>query len=107
MGAVRDKPNVLMLRYEDLRSDTSGTIRRIASFIGVGLSDARLNEILVATSKEKMQAWNEGFVDRLLIKLGIMKGEHVRKDGKKSVGFSDTQRARVVEKYESLLKPLG
>lgn len=105
---VLDRPNVLPLRYEDLRGDTRGSIRRIAEFIGVSLSDSREAEILEATSKPKMQAWNEGLVDKLMIRLGIMSGDHVRKDGaKKSVGFSEEQRSRAVERYEALLKPLG
>lgn len=105
---VRGYENTLFLRYEDLKADTAATIRRIATFIGTPLDDARLADILDATTKENMRKWNQGLVDRFFISMGVMKGDHVRKDGaKKAVPCTDAQRAMVVDKYEALLKPLG
>lgn len=105
---ARSNSNIMFLRYEDLRADTGATIRRISSFIGKPVDDATLADVLDATSKDNMRKWNEGAVDWFLIKMGIMKGDHVRKDGAKSlVSCTDGQRALMVDKYEALLKPLG
>eukprot|EP00930_Biecheleria_cincta_P072549 TRINITY_DN5992_c0_g1_i2.p1 TRINITY_DN5992_c0_g1~~TRINITY_DN5992_c0_g1_i2.p1 ORF type:complete len:345 (-),score=43.42 TRINITY_DN5992_c0_g1_i2:31-1065(-) len=105
---ARDKANVLILRYEDMRADTATAVRRIANFIGVQADHARLADILDATSKDNMRKWNEGWIDSFLITMGIMRGEHVRRDGEgKKASCTDSQRARLVEKYDKLLKSLG
>ena len=107
---VKDKVNTLFLRYEDLRADTTDSIRRIAEFVGrpaTPLSDERLAKILDLTSKENMRIWNEGWLDSFLIKMGIMKGEHVRKDNAKRLRCTDAQRARMVERYDAVLGALG
>jgi len=106
--AVRSNPNILILRYEDLASDTPSTIRRIASFIGIALDETRLAEILDATSLRSMRKWNEGWLDWFLIKMGVMKGDHIRleRTRRNQVSFTDTQRTRMVKKYQTLLEPL-
>jgi hypothetical protein len=104
----RDKENMFFLRYEELKADTAGTIRRIAKFIDVAVNDTRVAEILDATSKDSMRKWNEGLIDKIFIKMGVMKGDHVRKDGaQQKVAASDAQRAKMVDKYRALLEPKG
>jgi len=105
---VRDKKNILTLRYEDLIADKTATIHRIAAFIEAPLDETRLADILDATSKDTMRKWNEGRIDKFFISMGIMKGDHVRKDGAKAtVSCTDTQKALMMDKYEALLKPMG
>ena len=108
---VSSKENTLFLRYEELRADTPSTVRRIAEFIGspaTPLSDERLAEILDATSKGNMRKWNEGLADKFLIMVGVMKGDHIRKDGaKQKVRATGAQRARMMERFEAELQPMG
>jgi hypothetical protein len=105
---VRDNKNVLILNYDDMRKDVPGTIRRIANFIDIHLDDARLAEIVYATSKKAMRKLSDGPQERLLQALGIVRDSIVRNDQvKEAVGFTDAQRSRMEEKYEKLLKPLG
>ncbi|KRT80380.1 hypothetical protein AMK59_7373, partial [Oryctes borbonicus] len=41
----RDEPNILFLKYEDLRFNTKGTIRRIAKFLEKPLCEEKINQI--------------------------------------------------------------
>ena len=41
----RERKNVLLLRFEDMKSDLKGTVRRVASFMEVPLTGAQLEEI--------------------------------------------------------------
>jgi len=103
---VRNKANTLFLRYEELRADTAGSIRRIADFIAPAtpLSDERLTQILELTSKKSMHACNQAWLDSFLIKMGVMKGDHIRKDDAKGrMQCSDTQRVRMLERYQAVL----
>ena len=43
--AVRDRPNVLFLTYEEMRKDLSGTIGRVAKLMNVGLRPDELAEV--------------------------------------------------------------
>ncbi|ELT87470.1 hypothetical protein CAPTEDRAFT_84878, partial [Capitella teleta] len=42
---VRDLPNVLVVKYEDLIADCEGGIRRLGDFLHVTISDERIKEI--------------------------------------------------------------
>merc|ERR1712026_474590 len=64
--AVRQHPNVLVIRYEVLQNDPENTVRQIGEFIGVPLSDERLGEIIEATSLKSMKKWKEGLKDKVL-----------------------------------------
>lgn len=106
--ALHGQPNALFLRFEDLMLDTPGTVKRIAAFAGVELSETLFAETLDATSRDNMRKWNEGWIDMFLIKMGCMKGDMVRKEGaNQQISCSTEQRARMVKKYEDVLQPLG
>lgn len=53
--ALRGRDNVLLLHYNDIIDDLPGTIRRIADFEGVALSDARVREIEALCDFEEMR----------------------------------------------------
>jgi hypothetical protein len=56
---LRDLGDVLLVRYEDLRRDTAGALRRILNFIGEQPTDAELTEVVSFASIENMRALEE------------------------------------------------
>lgn len=52
----RDAPNLLFLRYEDLKHDFDGQVARIASFLGRDLPEEVARKIRAAASFEKMRS---------------------------------------------------
>ena len=54
--ALRGAPNLLFLKYEDLKRDRRGQISKIAAYLGVELSEATLDKIVAATGFEAMKA---------------------------------------------------
>ncbi|XP_078374338.1 sulfotransferase 1B1-like [Oculina patagonica] len=71
----KDDPNMLLLKYEEMKKDTPGTIQKIAKFIGKELSQEILEGIINQTSFNAMKkeenvnyTWLPGF-----------KGEFIRK----------------------------
>ena len=55
----RRLPNILMLHFADMKADTPAAIRRIAGFLGVELSRARLDGITAAVSFSAMKQRGE------------------------------------------------
>ncbi len=64
--AVRERPDVLLLCYEDMKEDLSVTVHTIARFMGIEL-DAELEKILLKqASMEFMRAHSRQFDDHLI-----------------------------------------
>ena len=57
----RNDPNVLWLRYEDLRKDLAGQARRIAAFLNVPVPEERMAAILEKCSFEYMRQHDHKF----------------------------------------------
>ena len=56
LWAVRDRPNVLLFHYGDLRSDLPGSVRRLADGLGIALDERTVADIVDAATFESMQA---------------------------------------------------
>ena len=48
-------PNFLLLRYEDMIGDTLREVARIAAFLGLSCSEARLNEVIALSSADRLR----------------------------------------------------
>ena len=44
--ALRDKPNVLVLLFKDMKKDLPGSVRKVAEFLGVDLTTAEMNAVI-------------------------------------------------------------
>ena len=60
----RWQPNILTLHFADMKADTAAAVRRIADFIGIELSKARLKNIVAAVSFEAMKRRGEIYAPR-------------------------------------------
>ncbi len=54
-------PSVLLLRYEDLKADTVGELRRVANFLRIPASDGELRSAVENSSFERMQEFEQEF----------------------------------------------
>ncbi len=52
---LRHEPNVMFLHFNDLKADLPGQVRRLADFVGVGLTDDEVDRIVTASSIEAMR----------------------------------------------------
>ena len=59
--AWRDRPNVLVLTYAEMKDDLSGTVRRFAEFMGLTPGDEVLAEVTRRASFEYMKAHESQF----------------------------------------------
>jgi aryl sulfotransferase len=53
---LRDRPNVLLLHFNELKADLEGTTRRIAAFLDIAIDEQRLPDILKHCGIEHMRA---------------------------------------------------
>jgi hypothetical protein len=51
----RERPNVAMFRYEDMKADLEGSMRRLASVLGVEVDEAKLPMLVAAATFENMR----------------------------------------------------
>jgi aryl sulfotransferase len=68
---LRDRPNVLLVHFADLRRDLAGEIRRIAAFLGIALEEETLPRICEYCSFGYMKAHPEALARMLR---GALKG---------------------------------
>ena len=105
--AARKRPNVLLVHYNDLKSDLAGEMQRIADFLDIEIAPALWPELIEAASFEAMR--RDG--DRLLPRSSsqwkggsrgfLFKGTNERWRGV----FSDADLAIYDAKVEAMLEP--
>merc|ERR1711899_30653 len=91
--------SVLVVRYEDLKTDKQSVILRIAGFLGMQqVSENDLEKVMRLTSFEKMKQADENDVGLQFMRwLGVLRKQHIRQGG---AGGNRRE-------YELKLKPLG
>lgn len=63
----RDNPDVLLLAYEHMKNDLEGTVRRVASFVGIDASDEVVATACEQSSLRSMKA-NDHLYDDLMMR---------------------------------------
>lgn len=104
--ALREKPNVHIVSYNDLKADSSGEIDRISEFLGIELSPEQRQQVIEKSSFDYMKTINHKFspiignTDRIdIVRAG--------KTGEGRALFTTEQLARVDAFCKSELKRLG
>lgn len=109
--ARRDDPDVMLLRYEDLKADSTAATRRIASFMGMApVSEEKLADVVNVTSFENMKRADQGDAGLKFMRwLGVLKNTHIRKGatGGDATLFTASQLAALEQQYITKLQPLG
>jgi hypothetical protein len=71
----RHNPDVLLLCYENMKGDLSGTVQKIARFMGIELDDALLDVVVRQSSREFMLAHRHQFDERHMREIGEKRAE--------------------------------
>lgn len=58
---LRDRDNVLVLPFADLKADLPGSVRRVAELMGVSLTEAEHAAVVERSSFEFMKSWEDKF----------------------------------------------
>ena len=101
----RHNKDVLLLCYEDIKADLSGTIRRIARFMGIHLDDALLDIIVRQSSREFMLAHSHQFDERHMRDIGGKRAglPHPIDSSKVTRGASDDSRYQLSPELKDML----
>ena len=96
--AWRERPNVLVMLYPEMKRDLPGTIDRVATLLGVELDEAQRAEVIRRSGFEYMKQREDAFAPpRMWILTGKARGQMMRAgkaDGSKAA-LSEEQRARL------------
>ena len=57
----RERTNVLFVRFEEMKADREGTVRRVAAFVNVQLTDEQLGEVVRRSSYSYMKTIDHKF----------------------------------------------
>ncbi|NMO17563.1 sulfotransferase domain-containing protein [Pyxidicoccus fallax] len=104
----RHDANVLWVRYEDLKSDLEGQVRRIAAFTGIPLEEARLGDILQRCGFQYMKQ-HDGKFDFRTGLYEASPGGFIRQGGSggKNQLIRDEHAAELTQKVSLLRSELG
>ena len=104
----RDNPAVLLLTYEGMKADLPGTVRSVASFIGVPLDPALETIVLEQASLQSMTARKDKYDDLLMrerseLVVGLPAGSDSAKVRVGAVGsFAKELPAPIVEELDAI-----
>ena len=106
--AQRDKPNVLVCSFKDMRRDLEGSVRRVASFLGVDASPEMIGKVAELSSFGYMKTIDDKFSTGKFLSLGAP-AEMMRKgsEGGASELITPAQARRIDEYFINELKRLG
>ncbi|XP_072179264.1 sulfotransferase 1C2-like [Diadema setosum] len=108
----RNHPNVLFLKYEDMKKDHRGTVERVAQFMGKSLTDDVIDRIVEASSFGAMKKSKSSNPDSLLARVGLARKEQSSFMRKGAIGdwknyFTEDQNRRFDELYAEKMKGTG
>ena len=108
--ARKDDPDVLLVRFEDLKKIPQKVIKEIANFVGTETSAEHVQSVMKLTSFEMMRKADEQDIGlRFMRWLGVIRRTHVRQGevGSGRLKFSTEQLAALEQGYQQKLMPLG
>ena len=70
--AHRDEPNVLFLKYEDMKKDLPTSVKTIADFLGYNIDLDTLQKIAQATTIESMKVNSVAWSEKQFLRKGVV-----------------------------------
>jgi hypothetical protein len=106
--AQRDKPNVLICSFKEMRRDLAGSVARVASFLGVAASPDLLGKVTELSSFNYMKTIDDKFSTGKFLAF-VRPAPMMRKgtEGGSSELLSPAQAKRIDEYFMAELKRLG
>lgn len=107
--AMRDKPNVLILTYSEMKRDLQGTIRRVADFLGATLSPDALAKVQKQCTFAYMKSIDDRFVpvSKDFMPWGSMQMMREGRSGNSGEFISREQQQRIDLHFKAELQRLG
>ncbi len=96
------RENSLVLKYEDMKTNLRGSIKKIAAFLELEVSENVIEKIAERTTFENMMS--EAKAGERMIQIGIMRKGVI---GSWKEYFNEEQNGYVKERVESLFEPIG
>lgn len=87
--ALRNKPNVLMIHFSDIKKDREGSVRKMADFLGFEPSDEEWTNIMEYTSFSWMKEHQEKFEIASLLPFKVLDDGAMVRKGKVGVAAED------------------
>ncbi len=105
----RDRPNVLFLRFEEMKTDPEGTLRRIVELLGVELTEEQLASALHRSSFGYMKAIDHKFYPGRITPTSLAQGSMIRsgKAGNSAEMLTKEQQGAIDEHFASELQRAG
>jgi hypothetical protein len=107
--AWRERPNVLVLTFKEMKADTPQAIARIAELMGVTLTEAQFAEVVERSSFAYMKARDEKFAPLRPPSMGKKPVKMMRqgKSGASGEVLSEAQQVAIDQFCEAELQKLG
>ena len=106
--AQRDKPNVLICSFKEMRRDLEGSVRRVAAFLGVDASPDLVRTVTELSSFEYMKRIDDKFSTGKFLHIG--KAAAMMRKGSEGAAtelITPAQARRIDEHFIAELKRLG
>jgi hypothetical protein len=106
--AQRDKPNVLICSFKEMRRDLAGSVKRVAAFLGVDASPEVLSKVTELASFAYMKTIDDKFSTGNFLSVGTV-APMMRKgsDGGSSELITPAQARRIDEYFLGELRRIG
>src|SRR5580704_708051 len=76
---VRDRDNMLFMTYEEMKRDLAGTVRKIAAFLGIALSEDQVQAVVRQSSFDHMKQIEHKFETGMLVPWSTPHGAMIRR----------------------------
>lgn len=106
---LRDKPNVLILSFKAMKADLPGTVKQVAEFMDVELTESQLEKVMTKCTFDYMKAIDDCFVPIKKHALPWMTVEMMRqgKEGNSKELITLDQQKRIDAYFIKELETLG
>ncbi len=106
---VRDRDNVLFMTYEEMKWDLAGTVRRIAAFLGVALSEDEVEAVVRRSSFDHMKQIEDKFETGMIVPWAKPHGAMIRRGQHKGSAelLTPALQQRIDDRCRGELKRLG
>jgi hypothetical protein len=106
---IRDRENVLFMTYEEMKKDLTGTVRKVAAFLKIALSEDEVDAVVRQSSFEHMKKIEHKFETGMMVPWAKPRGAMIRRGQNKGSDelLTPAQQQRIDEHCRAELKRLG
>ncbi|MCB9230580.1 MAG: sulfotransferase domain-containing protein [Bacteroidia bacterium] len=109
LWAMRDRPNVLILQFHEMKKDLPAAVRKVVDFLGLSLTEAQIQQVIAKSGYKYMESIDEKFGPPILPLVGKAPPKMMRKGASGGSGelLSPAQQQSIDDWARSELTRLG